>query len=100
MRVTAADEVRAIEADRFVLLAGTIVRGPLGLHSTYPGCWLSSLGAFLDELAGAPADRGKVEMDNRWNKPGRESSRAPVTVFPQLIVFIGDPGGHHSSTNT
>jgi|RhiMetdeSRZDD1v2_1073273.scaffolds.fasta_scaffold40290_4 hypothetical protein len=39
-------------------------------------------------------------MDNSWNNPGRESSRAPATVFPQLIVFIGNPGGHHSSTNT
>jgi len=37
MRVTIADEVRAIEADRLILLAGTVVRGPP-----------SSLGAFLD----------------------------------------------------
>jgi hypothetical protein len=37
MRVTIANEVHAVEADRLILLAGTVVRGPL-----------SSLGAFLD----------------------------------------------------
>ena len=44
-------------------------------------------------------------MDNRWNTPwvctpGRESSRARLAVFPQLMVFAGDRGRDHSSTNT
>jgi len=63
MRVTAADEVRAIEADRLALLAGT---GPLGLHSTYPGRWLSSLGVFLVWLPGPLPTGGK----SRWTTVG------------------------------
>ena len=92
-QVTIVGEVRAIEADRLILLAGTVVRIPLGLH--IPRIPPAVPRVLLGVVAGTPTVRRRVEMDNSWNNPWKldcdrdhkecrrtRPSRARVTVFP------------------